>query len=303
MARLHVVSVTESEMVTISGESYQQGDLHGRGSKDEQPVRQVTVKPFAIGRYEVTFQEYDQYVELTGGRQPSDQSWGREKRPVINVSWEEAVAYAKWLSQATGKSYRLPTESEWEYAARSGGKDEIWAGTSDEKQLADYAVYAQKKTEPVGSKKPNGLGLSDMSGNVYEWVEDCGHEDYSGAPTDGSAWLEVNGGNCGRRVIRGGSWNNKPENLRASNRNRNNTDNRNNNIGFRLVQSARTARCHSAGPEPTCLRTGRVRQRVSISLFPGLPRTGRPNRGPGVRRIGAGQKSHRPRAPRRTIIL
>jgi formylglycine-generating enzyme required for sulfatase activity len=168
MARLHVVSVTESEMVTITGESYQQGDIRGLGSNDERPVRQVTVKPLAMGRYEVTFHEYDQYVELTGGRQPSDQSWRREKRPVINVAWEEAVAYAKWLSQATGKSYRLPTESEWEYAARSGGKDEIWAGTSDEKQLADYAVYAQEKTEPVGSKKPNGLGLSDMSGNVYE---------------------------------------------------------------------------------------------------------------------------------------
>lgn len=122
MARLHLVSVTEPEMVSVSGGSYQQGDLHGLGSGDEQPVRPVPVKSFAIGKYEVTFQEYDRYVELTGGRLPSDESWGREKRPVINVSWDDAKAYAKWLSQASGKRYRLPTESEWEYAARSGGK-------------------------------------------------------------------------------------------------------------------------------------------------------------------------------------
>ncbi len=188
-------------------------------------IRPVTVKPFAMGKYEVTFQEYDRYVELTGGRSPGDESWGREKRPVINVSWDDAVAYAKWLSQATGKRYRLPTESEWEYAARSGGKDEIWAGTSDEEQLADYAVYDQRRTtEPVGSKKPNGLGLFDMSGNVWEWVEDCWHDNYEEAPTDGSAWLEVNGGDCGERVVRGGSWGGTPVDLRVSDRGRYSTD-------------------------------------------------------------------------------
>ena len=140
MARLYLVSVAEPEMVIISGGSYRQGDIRGQGSKEEQPVRQVTIKPFAMGKYEVTFQEYDWYVELTGGGSPHDQAWGRGKRPVINVSWNDAVTYAKWLSQATGKRYRLPTESEWEYAARSGGKDETWAGTSDEEQLHDYAV-------------------------------------------------------------------------------------------------------------------------------------------------------------------
>jgi formylglycine-generating enzyme required for sulfatase activity len=196
----------------------------------------VTIKSFAIGKYEVTFQEYDRYVELTGGRSPSDESWGRERRPVLNVSWDEAVAYAKWLSQAMGNRYRLPTESEWEYAARSGGKDEAWAGTSDEKQLTDYAVYQQRGTESVGSKKPNSLGLYDMSGNVWEWVEDCGHDNYKEAPTDGSAWLEANGGNCGQRVIRGGSWFNFPVGLRASDRDGDFPDLRLNFLGFRLVQ-------------------------------------------------------------------
>lgn len=238
LARLHVVSVAEPAMVPISGGSYQQGDIHGLGDKSELPVRQVTIKPFAIGKYEVTFEEYDHYVELTGGRSPSDQSWGRENRPVINVSWDDAMAYATWLSQATGNHYRLPTESEWEYAARSGGNDETWAGTSDEKQLAEYAVYRQEEggTESVGSKKPNGLGLFDLSGNVWEWVEDCWHEDYKGAPGDGSSWLETNDGNCGRRVLRGGSWYNIPLYLRVSVRGRNGTDDRNDDIGFRLVQ-------------------------------------------------------------------
>lgn len=236
MARLHVVSVTEPEMIATSGGSYQQGDIRRLGSEDEQPVRHVMIKSFAMGKYEVTFQEYDRYVELMGGRTPSDESWGRERRPVINVSWDEAVAYANWLSQATGNRYRLPTESEWEYAARSGGKDETWAGISDEKQLADYAVYQQRGTELVGSKKPNGLGLSDMSGNVYEWVQDCWHGTYNGATEDGSAWLEANDGNCGRRVVRGGSWLHDPVDLRASTRDGFNADTRNSLIGFRLVQ-------------------------------------------------------------------
>lgn len=224
MARMHLASVVEPEMVTVSGSSYQQGDLHGRGSEDEQPVRQVTVKSFAIGKYEVTFQEYDRYVELTGGRSPNDQSWGREKRPVISVSWEEAVAYATWLSQATGKRYRLPTESEWEYAARSEGKDHRWAGTSNEEELKDYAVYAvtpERRTAPVGpdqGRKPNASGLYDMSGNVWEWVEDCWHDTYTDAPKDGSAWSEANSGECGRRVVRGGSWYSTPGYLRTSDR-------------------------------------------------------------------------------------
>jgi len=233
LARLHVVSLAEPKMARISGGTYQRVSY---SDKDEQPVPQVTIKPFAMGKYEVTFEEYDRYVELTGGRRPDDATWGREKRPVINVSWEDAKSYAKWLSQATGKRYRFPTESEWEYVARSGGKDEVWAGISDESQLKDYAVYNTLRTEPVGSKKPNGLGLYDMSGNVWEWVEDCWHENYKNAPGDGWAWLETNGSNCGLRVIRGGSWTNSPESLRASYRNRLYADLRNFNIGFRLAQ-------------------------------------------------------------------
>ena len=236
LARLHFIQVSEPQMVTVPGGTFQQGDVHGIGHDLERPIREVKLKPFKIGKYEVTFEEYDRYVELAGRRRPNDLGWGRDKRPVVNVSWEDAVAYAKWLSKATGKSYRLVTESEWEYAARSGGKVEIWAGTSNEKQLADYAVFAKGQTEPVGSLMPNGLGLYDMSGNAYEWVEDCRSESYTDAPTDGSAWLERGGGDCGQRVFRGGSWDNVPGNLRSSNRSGTNAEFRDNNIGFRLAQ-------------------------------------------------------------------
>jgi formylglycine-generating enzyme required for sulfatase activity len=142
------------------------------------------------------------------------------------------------LSKQTGKRYRLPSEAEWEYAARSGGKDEVWAGTSDEKQLGEYAVVNKGQTEPVDERrrKPNRLGLYDMSGNVWEWVEDCWHRNYEDAPADGRPWREENGGDCGQRVLRGGSWYNLPEYLRASYRTKYYAGNRGNDIGFRLAQ-------------------------------------------------------------------
>ncbi len=160
-------------------------------------------------------------------------------RPVINVSWHDAKAYAHWLSKQTGKPYRLPSESEWEYAARREGKDAVWAGTSEESEVKQYAVYSansQNRTQPVGGKKPNGLELYDMSGNVFEWVEDCVHSNYNGAPRDGSAWLEANGGNCEARVVRGGSWGDGPGHLRASLRTGSYAGNRGGSIGFRLAQ-------------------------------------------------------------------
>jgi formylglycine-generating enzyme required for sulfatase activity len=226
------------EMIVIPSGSFRMGDMHGLGSDDEKPVREVNiVYPFALGRYAVTFDEYDTFAKATKTNMAADDDWGRGKRPVINVSWEDAQAYAKWLSAQTGKRYRLPSEAEWEYAARSGGKEEIWAGTSEKSRLAEYAIFGgNTRTEPVGTKKPNGLGLYDMSGNVLEWVEDCWHGNYDGAPPDGRAWREENGGECGRRVVRGGAWFDIPVYLRASFRYRYFAENRFNNIGFRLAQ-------------------------------------------------------------------
>lgn len=226
-------SILTPEMIQISPGSFRMGGT-GEG---EMPIHNVQfTKPFAIARYETTFDEYDGFAEATGLKLPNDRGWGRGQRPIINVSWDNAKAYTQWLSQQTGKRYRLPTEAEWEYAARSGGKNETWAGTSDEDQLKNYAVYAIYRTEPVGSKKPNELGFYDMSGNVFEWVEDCWHNNYLGAPTDGSAWLEADSGKCGQRVLRGGSWNIGQVDLRASLRFRDSADVRLNYIGFRLVQ-------------------------------------------------------------------
>jgi formylglycine-generating enzyme required for sulfatase activity len=198
------------EMVMIPAGSFQMGD------------RTVRIqKPFALGRYEVTFEEYDQFANATNSQLPSDKGWGRGRRPVIRVSWDDAVNYTKWLSAQTGKRYRLPTEAEWEYAARSGGKEERWAGTSREEELGGYAWYKANsggETQPVGRRKPNGLGLYDMSGNVWEWVDDC--------------WY----GKCDQRVVRGGSWYGDPVNLRSSTRHRYNADTLGSNLGFRVTQ-------------------------------------------------------------------
>jgi formylglycine-generating enzyme required for sulfatase activity len=235
-----VVSIhVPPQMVPISDGTFQMGDVEKLGDSWRNPVHSVTVRPFAMGKYEVTFEEYDRFAIATGRRLPEDQSWGRGKRPVINVSWDDAKAYAAWLSVQTQIAYRLPSESEWEYAARSGAKQEVWAGTSEESQLGEYAVFLDNsgnRTAEVGTKQANGFGLHDLSGNVWEWVEDCAHSTYDKAPLDGSAWLEANGGDCGRRVLRGGSWLNIPENLRVSYRLWNVTFNRSTNLGFRLVQ-------------------------------------------------------------------
>ncbi len=238
---IHTAPQAEN-MVSIPRGKYQQGDVEELGEAWRNPVREVTIQPFAMGKYEVTFEEYDRFAIATNRKLPKDQGWGRGQRPVINVSWEDAKAYAAWMSGETGKRYRLPTESEWEYAARSGHKQEAWAGTSDESQLGEYAVYAGnsgKRTAEVGEdkgRKPNNFGLYDMSGNVDEWVEDCVHGNYTSAPGDGSAWLKTNGGDCLLRVFRGGSWYSEPETLRTSNRLWYSTFTHLRVLGFRLAQ-------------------------------------------------------------------
>ncbi|GJL51059.1 MAG: hypothetical protein NPIRA01_22860 [Nitrospirales bacterium] len=235
-----VVSIhVDPTMVSIPTGIFRQGDVEGLGEAWRNPVRTVTIPAFSMGQYEVTFEEYDKFAIATGRGLPNDQRWGRGLRPVINVSWEDAKAYAEWLSEATGKRFRLPTESEWEYAARSGD-EEIWSSTSDESQLSEYAVYMEnsgKRTAIVGEKKPNTFELYDLSGNVWEWVEDCLHDTYKGAPVDGSAWLEAESGDCTQRMIRGGGWANTSEVLRSSLRRRNFTAFSSGIIGFRLAQT------------------------------------------------------------------
>jgi len=238
-----VVSIhIDHEVVHIPGGTFQQGDAHsicdGGCSSSGQPLHHVRIKSFAMGKHEVMFEEYDRFVLDKGKPLPADPGWGRGDNPVVNVSWDDAKAYAKWLSAKTGKNYRLPSESEWEYAARGGGADEIWAGTSEQDQLNEFAVYSKNshgRTAVVNGRKHNRFGLHDMSGNVWEWVEDCWHDSYLSAPKDGLVWLEEGDGSCGQRVIRGGSWDNKPDRLRVSLRNWSGVFNQSNSLGFRLV--------------------------------------------------------------------
>ncbi|MXS82930.1 SUMF1/EgtB/PvdO family nonheme iron enzyme [Nitrosomonas oligotropha] len=202
----------------------------------EGPQHEVTIaQPIALGVYAVTFAEYDRFCEATGRKPPADNDWGRENRPVINVSWHDAQAYCAWLSEQTGQLYRLPSEAEWEYACRAGTQAPFQTG---ETINPDQANFAQKheKTLPVGSFAPNAFGLYDMHGNVWEWMQDCWHENYHNAPDDGSVWLEKDGGDCSRRVVRGGSWLDIPQNLRSAFRFRGSTDGTYNYLGFRIAR-------------------------------------------------------------------
>ena len=220
------------EMVVIPDGKFRMGDSEDMGRDNEKPAHTVNIKKsFALGKYPVTFKEYDYYCEQTGIAIVEDESWGRDARPLINVSWEEAVAYAKWLSSQTGKKYRLPSEAEWEYAARAGTETEYWWGDEASKK---YANYKSKKTTPVDHYQSNDFGLHDMLGNVWEWVEDCYHDSYKDKPMkDGSAWVSEP---CEARVLRGGSWSDGPRNVRSAFRNRCNPQFRNYFVGFRLAQ-------------------------------------------------------------------
>jgi formylglycine-generating enzyme required for sulfatase activity len=237
--KARATDVSEPEMVRIEPGTFLLGSAEGEGYEDEHPQHQVRIaRPFGMARYAVTFEEYDAFIKANKRKPAGDEGWGRGRRPAINLSWEDAVAYAQWLSEKTGKRYRLPTEAEWEYAARAGTTG-AWSFGSDQGDIDKYAwsrINSGGQTRPVGEKEPNPWGLYDVHGNVWEWVQDCWHESYEGAPADRSAWEAGGGGDCGRRVVRGGSWANDPVNLRSAARNCNETAIRYFFLGFRLAQ-------------------------------------------------------------------
>jgi formylglycine-generating enzyme required for sulfatase activity len=205
---------------------------------NEGPRHEVTItKPFAVGRTDITFAEWDMCVAARACPKVPDNGWGRSDRPVIGVSWEEATAYVTWLKRSTGKDYRLLSEAEWEYAARSGNQGPWWFG-DDDSRLADYAWFDQNsenKTQPVAKKAGNAFGLYDMHGDVWQWVEDPYHDNYDGAPSDGSVWRH--GGDAARRVLRGGAWNGKPGYLRSASRSWLSTGGRFTDSGFRVARA------------------------------------------------------------------
>ena len=217
------------EMVVIPAGSFQMGSppTEVGHAFNEEPQHQVTIsRAFAVGKYEVTFDEWDACVRENGcSNNASDEGWGRGRRPVINVSWNDAKQYTEWLSRKTGKFYRLLSEAEWEYVARAGTSTAFFFGNTITQQQANYvseASYAgsptassQGKTVSVGSYPANAFGLHDLHGNVREWTDDCWNGTYGGAPTDGSAWTARV---CVGRTLRGGSWYSYPRYVRSADR-------------------------------------------------------------------------------------
>jgi formylglycine-generating enzyme required for sulfatase activity len=229
---------TAPKIEKIPPATFMMGDQNRMGDDNEKPVHEVDIpNGFYISKYEVTFDQYDKFAKATGRELPPDNGWGRGQRPVINVSWYDAKAYATWLSDQTKEEYRLPTEIEWEYSARADSTTAFWYG--NEVKLG-YSVcdscgsqWDGISTAPVGSQASNPLGLFDMHGNVAEWVEDCYHDSYDGAPTKNQVWLA---NQCDNRVLRGGSWFDIPRVGRSATRYRAEPNLKASNWGFRVVR-------------------------------------------------------------------
>ncbi|RLL54300.1 formylglycine-generating enzyme family protein [Mariprofundus sp. EBB-1] len=226
------------EMVRIPAGDFRMGLLAGNGYINEEPAHAVHINSFRMSKYEITQPQWKRIM----GSNPS--SYKADDRPVESISWDNVKVFIVKLNQKTGKHYRLPSEAEWEYAARAGTSSQYpWGNSASH----DYANYGKDKcceghasgrdqwvnTSPVGSFPANGFGLYDMQGNVWEWVEDCYHENYKRAPANGEAWTS---GVCSKRVLRGGSWFDIPSSLRSAYRYGYSTDARDDDSGFRLVQ-------------------------------------------------------------------
>ena len=262
-----IVNELVGEMVSIPAGSFRMGNLMAQGWVDEKPVRTVTVPAFKLGRHEVTVGQFRAFAVATGyltdaernavgaegcvvgsGRHGEviwgpDSSWRNpgyavaDDQPVVCVSWRDAQAFVDWLNDKTGGNFRLPSEAEWEYAARAGTRTKYSWGDDigDNRANCDGcgSQWDDDRTAPVGSFPANPWGLHDMHGNVWEWVQDCWHDGYEGAPTDGSAWKS---GDCGGRVVRGGSWLSNPWGLRSATRSWDDRSGRGDSLGFRLAQ-------------------------------------------------------------------
>ncbi|UCE76508.1 MAG: SUMF1/EgtB/PvdO family nonheme iron enzyme, partial [Gammaproteobacteria bacterium] len=224
-------------MVELRSDSFQMGSGSASPNFDERPRRDITLKRFALSKYEVTFEQYDRFAEATGRARPRSAGRGRGSRPVTNVSWKDAVAYAEWLSAQTGHRYRLPTEAEWEFAARAGTITRYWwgnkVGTAQANCFDCGTEWSGRETAPVGSFPASPFGLHDLAGNAREWVKDCYAPNYKEAPVDGSA---VDASQCQQRVIRGGSYSSPSTKLRVTTRDQGEPDMRLDDLGFRVAR-------------------------------------------------------------------
>ena len=236
-------------MVTINPGQFQMGSpsYESKRERTEGPVQEVAINyAFEVGKFEVTFAEWDKCVASGGckGHRPSDGGWGRGKRPVINISWQDTQNYIKGLNRKTGLKYRLLSEAEWEYIARAGSRDPFSTGHMITTQQANFngqesyqgspiGTY-RRKTVAVGSFNANPYGIHDLHGNVWEWTQDCWNPTHAGNPNNGRARTS---GDCGYRVMKGGSWVNSPYDIRVAQRQRYTTDYRYDDYGFRIART------------------------------------------------------------------
>ena len=235
------------EMVVVPAGQFMMGSSESETDRfpNEGPRRPVTIKvAFAVGKYDVTRAEYAIFAQATsrGGASGCPPFSQTDRDPVVCVNWDDAEAYAAWLSKTTGKGYRLLTEAEWEYAARAGTTTARYWGDAVGRDNANCdgcdSRWGGKGTSPVGSFAPNPFGLYDMLGNAWQWVEDCNHDTYADAPGDGTAWVSGwNSGACAQRIFRGGSWINNPRNVRAADRGYGASNSRSGVTGFRVARA------------------------------------------------------------------
>jgi len=224
-------------MAVVPAGRFRMGDLTGNGLRNEQPAHEVTIpRPFAVSIYEITYAEWDACVADGGcSHVPADDNWGRGRRALAYVSWDDAIQYLAWLSDKTGEPYRLLTEAEWEYATRAGSEtlypwgNELGSGNA----VCLSCGVGSVMTIGVGQLPPNRFGLFDTVGSQKEWVQDCWNPNHEGAPVDGSARLS---GDCERRVVRGGSWYDSARFIRSASRANPVAQERQDIIGFRVAR-------------------------------------------------------------------
>ena len=225
------------EMVWLPAGDFLMGAKKSSPDSEEKPQHKVHIQRLAMSRYEVTIAQYERFAKATGRKLPDTLHMDKSDHPIINVSWDDAIYYASWLSKQSGHKYRLPSEAEWEYAARAGTPSSYWWGNRIGKNRAHCfgcgAPFNPRKPAKIGSFAASPFGLYDTAGNVMEWVQDCWHNDYNHAPDDGSVW---EGGDCARRVIRGGSYSSPARSLRPAKRDSYRSNHGYDNVGIRLVR-------------------------------------------------------------------
>ncbi len=224
-------------MIQVPAGTFRMGGASSLVSPDETPRHEVRVRSFMASVYEITFEEYYRFANATGRRKPKSNGWDIKTHPVVDVSWDDALAYTRWLTKETGMRYRLLSEAEWEYAARAGTTSSFWwglkAGSGNAHCFDCKTDFSLSKPAKVGTYKANPFGLYDTAGNVFEWVHDCYHRNYQDAPDDGSVW---EGGDCEVRVVRGGAFRSPASSMRVENREKFKSDKGHYNVGFRVAR-------------------------------------------------------------------